>query len=96
MRKVLADEAGSMLPIFVVFLMAILWLAGSAANFSAIALQSLRLQSQVDQIALSIYESLEYGFGQTSEHQSCSLFELPIKLIGLPATHKICVQSAAR
>lgn len=94
--KEIADERGSMLPIFMVFILIVLCLAGSASNLSAISLQRQRLQSEVDQQALSKYRELGLSFGQTAETEICSDFELPIKLIGLPATHLICVRSAAR
>lgn len=96
LQRVLADENGSMLPILMVFVFIVLSLAGSAANLSAITLQRQRLQSQADQEALSDYLKQSLGLGQTAETEKCSEFELPVKLIGLPATHEICVQSAAR
>ena len=96
LRKVIADEAGSMLPLFLVFVLIVLSLAGSAANLSAITLQRQRLQSQADQEVLSDYFNRGLVVGQTAEIQKCSAFELPVKIIGLPVTQRICVQSAAR
>jgi hypothetical protein len=96
LQRVLADEKGSMLPLFLVFVLIVLSLAGSAANLSAISLQKQRLQSQADQEVLSDYLKQGLGLGQTAEREKCFVFELPVKLIGLPATHEICVQSAAR
>jgi len=95
-REAPADERGSMLPLFAGFLAIVLWLAASAANLSAIVLQQQRVQSQLDQEALSNHQRLNVAPGQTVELEKCSVFELPIKLIGLPATQKICVRSAAR
>lgn len=96
MRRELADQNGSMLPLFVVFVMLLLLLAGSATNLAAIALQTQRLQQEADQTALSNYTALGLEIGQTTLHENCSEFELPLKLIALPATHQICVRSAAR
>jgi len=96
LRRELANDRGSTLLLFMVFLLIVLSLAGSAANLSAIALQRQRLQSQADQEALLRHQTLGLVLGQTAESEKCSDFELPIKLIGLPATHEICVRSAAR
>ena len=85
-----------MLPIFMVFVLIVLSLAVSSANVSAIALQRQRLQAEADQQALGKYQKLGLTLGQTAKAEICSDFELPIKLIGLPATHEICVRSAAR
>lgn len=96
LRRVLAEENGSMLPLFLIFVLIVLLLAGSAANLSAISLQKQRLQSQADQEVLSDYLKQGLGLGQTAATEKCFVFELPVKLIGLPAKHEICVQSAAR
>lgn len=85
-----------MLPLFLVFLMIVLWLAASATNIGALALQRQRLQSQTDQAAISNYFLQGFVYGQTLELKKCSNFEMPIKLIGLPTEQEICVQSAAR
>ena len=91
-----AKQEGSMLPLFVVFLMIVLWLAASATNLTGATLQRQRLQALADQKALAIYASGTVLPGQTAETTMCEKFELPIKLIGLPTTHEICVRSAAR
>jgi hypothetical protein len=85
-----------MLPLFVGFLVIVLWLAASAVNLSVIVLQQQRLQSQSDQEALTNHQRLNLAPGQTFELEKCSVFELPIKLTALPETQKICVRSAAR
>lgn len=85
-----------MLPLFIVFLMIVLWLAASATNLTALALQRQRLQAEADQTVLSNYKSNFLGVGETAELERCATFDLPIKLIGLPASHQICVRSAAR
>ena len=94
MRKVLASEDGSMLPIFLVFVLIVFFVTSSAANLTAITLERQRLQLQADQAALAGYRNAEPG--QTSEVERCVDYELPLKLIGLPTTHEICVRSAAR
>ena len=91
-----AREEGSMLALFVVFLMIVLWLAASATNLTGITLQRQRLQALADQEALAVYASGSFLLGQTAETFMCEKFELPIKLIGLPTKHEICVRSAAR
>jgi hypothetical protein len=96
MRKVLASQDGSMLPIFLVFVLLVFFIASSAANLTAVTLERQRLQSQVDQAALQNYRTGVFGLGQTAEAKRCIAYELPIKLIGLPTTHEICARSAAR
>lgn len=96
MFKVFARQDGSMLPLFIVFLMIVLWLFASATNLTGLALQRQRLQAIADQEALARYSSGSFLPGQTAEALLCEKFELPIKLIGLPTTHEICVRSAAR
>ena len=96
MFKVFARQDGSMLPLFVVFLAIVLVLAASATNLAGITLQRQRLQALVDQEVLAIYASGSFLPGQTAETSKCKKIELPIKLIGLPTTHEICVRSAAR
>jgi hypothetical protein len=96
MRKVLANQDGSMLPIFLVFVLLVFFIAASAANLTAVTLERQRLQSQVDQVALQNYRTGVFGLGQTAEAQRCVAYELPIKLIGLPTTQEICARSAAR
>lgn len=91
-----ARQEGSMLPLFVVFLAIVLWLAASATNVTGITLQRQRLQALADQKVLAIYTAGSFLPGQTAETSMCKKFELPIKLIGLPTTHEICVRSAAR
>lgn len=91
-----ARQEGSMLPLFMVFLMIVLWLAASATNLTGITFQRQRLQAQADQKVLARYASGSFLPGQTAETFMCKKFELPIKLIGLPTTHEICVRSAAR
>ena len=94
MRKVLASQDGSMLPIFLVFVLIVFFITSSAANLTALTLERQRLQSQADQAALVGYRNAELG--QTSEVERCVDYELPLKLIGLPTTREICVRSAAR
>lgn len=96
MRKVIASQEGSMLPIFLVFVLVVFFITSSAANLTAIALERQRLQSQADQAALDDYRNGFFGPGQTTEVERCVAYELPLKLIGLPTTHEICVRSAAR
>lgn len=96
MFKVFARQDGSMLPLFIVFLMIVLWLFASATNLIGLALQRQRLQALADQEALASYSSGSFMPGQTAETSLCEKFEMPIKLIGLPTTHEICVRSAAR
>ena len=85
-----------MLPLFIVFLAIVLVLAASATNLAGITLQRQRLQAFVDQEVLAVYAAGSFLPGQTAEIYKCKKFELPIKLIGLPTTHEICVRSAAR
>lgn len=85
-----------MLPLFVVFLAIVLWLAASATNITGITLQRQRLQALADQKVLATYLAGSFLPGQTAEISLCEKFEMPIKLIGLPTTHEICVKSAAR
>jgi hypothetical protein len=94
--KVFARQDGSMLPLFIVFLMIVLWLVASATNLTGITLQRQRLQAQADQKVLTVHANGSFLPNQTSEIAMCEKFELPIKLIGLPTTHEICVRSAAR
>jgi hypothetical protein len=96
MRKVLASQDGSMLPIFLVFVLIVFFITSSAANLTAITLERQRLQSQADQAALADYRNAIIIPGQTTEVERCFDYELPLKLIGLPTTHEICVRSAAR
>ena len=96
MFKVSARQDGSMLPLFVVFLAIVLWLAASATNLTGITLQRQRLQAQADQKVLAMHATGSFLPGQTAETALCEKFGLPIKLIGLPTTHVICVRSAAR
>ena len=96
MCKVFARQDGSMLPLFIIFLSIVLFLAASASNLTSIALQKQRLQALVDQKVLTMHASGAFLPGQTAEKHLCEKFELPIKLIGLPTTHEICVKSAAR
>ncbi len=85
-----------MLPLFIIFLSIVLFLAASASNLTSIALQRQRLQALVDQKVLTMHASGAFLPGQTAESTLCEKFELPLKLIGLPTTHEICVKSAAR
>ena len=96
MFRAFARQDGSMLPLFVVFLAIVLWLAASATNVTGITLQRQRLQALADQKVLAIYAAGSFLPGQTAETSMCEKFEMPIKLIGLPTTHEICVRSAAR
>jgi hypothetical protein len=96
MRKVLASQDGSMLPIFLVFVLIVFFITSSAANLTAIALERQRLQSQADQAALADYRNAAFEPGHTTEVERCVDYELPLKLIGLPTTREICVRSAAR
>jgi hypothetical protein len=96
MRKVLASQDGSMLPIFLVFVLIVFFITSSAANLTAITLERQRLQSQADQAALAAYRTTIIAPGQTTEVERCVDYELPLNLIGLPAKHEICVRSAAR
>ena len=96
MFKVSARQEGSMLALFAVFLMIVLWLAASATNVTGMTLQRQRLQSLADQRVLAVYAAGSFLPGQTAEVSMCEKFELPVKLIGLPTTHEICVRSAAR
>ncbi len=96
MRKVLASQDGSMLPIFLVFVLIAFFITSSAANLTAVALERQRLQSQADQAALADSRNVLLAPGQTTEVERCVDYELPLKLIGLPSTHEICVRSAAR
>ena len=96
MFKVFARQDGSMLPLSIVFLAIVLVLAASATNLAGITLQRQRLQAFVDQEVLAVYAAGSFLPGQTAEISKCKKFELPIKLIGLPTTHEICVRSAAR
>ena len=91
-----ARQDGSMLPLFIVFLMIVLWLAASATNLTGITLQRQRLQAQADQKVLAVHANGSFLPNQTAEIAMCEKFELPIKLIGLPTTHELCVRSAAR
>lgn len=91
-----ARQDGSMLPLFVVFLAIVLWLAAAASNVASIALQRQRLQALADQKVLAMFVEGSYRVGQTAETSLCEQYELPMKLIGLPTSHEICVKSAAR
>lgn len=96
MRARIVSQDGSMLPIFIVFVSLTLFTTASAANVTAVYLETQRLQFQANQSALQKYASQKLSIGETAEVEVCSKFKLPINVIGLPAEHNICARSAAR
>ena len=93
---VVAEERGSMIALFAVFVGVCLALSCLAINSGSAFLFKQKLQSQADQSVLQKFSSADHVTGETEELELCGTWLAPLKVIGLPAAQEICAHSAAR
>ena len=93
---VVAEERGSMIALFSLFVGVCLALSCLAINAGSAFLFKQRLQSEADQTVLQKFASADHVTGETEELVLCETWIAPLKVIGLPTAQKICADSAAR
>ncbi len=91
-----AEDRGSMIALFTIFVATCLALSCLAINAGSAYLFKQRLQSKADQLVLSQYASAGHLAFETEELTLCENWVAPLKVIGLPAAQEICAHSAAR
>lgn len=91
-----AEERGSMIALFAVFVGVCLALSCLAINSGSAFLFKQKLQAQADQSVLQKFASANRVTGETEELMLCDTWIAPLKVIGLPAAQEICAHSAAR
>jgi len=92
----IAEERGSMIALFAVFVGSCLALSCLAINAGSAYLFKQRLQSKADQMVLLKYANAGQVAAETEELTLCENWTAPLKVIGLPTTQQICAHSAAR
>ena len=91
-----AEDRGSMIALFTVFVASSLALSCLAINAGSAYIFKQRLQSKADQMVLLKYANADHVAAETEELTLCENWIAPLKVIGLPAAHEICAHSAAR
>lgn len=92
----IAEDRGSMIALFTIFVGACLVLSCFAINAGSAYLFKQRLQSKADQLVLLKYANAGHVAAETEELTLCENWVSPLKVIGLPAALEICAHSAAR